>query len=159
MEKAYWVSSVCLGLRLFLVLAIYSSAPQESMATGIHLQHEAATAQDSRYELGHRKPGKRSFTDDHNQIKLNRCTALGLVVYNISFKWGRTRFVPLKWTEISRICIRQWTAFHVRCTGKPSYSAVKLSLWPDPERRFLREHSESNVHLTFLSISHSISSD
>lgn len=50
-------------------------------------------------------------------------------------------------------------AFHASCPGKPSYSAATLSLWSDPERHFLWEHSESNVHLTFLSISHSISSD
>lgn len=57
MEKAYGVSSVCLGPGLFLVLVIYPSAPPESMATATHLQHEAAAAQGCRYELGHRKPG------------------------------------------------------------------------------------------------------
>lgn len=80
---------VWLGSRFFLVLVIYPSA-------AIHLQHEAAKAQGSKYELRHRKPGKRSFINNHNQIKLNRCTVLGFVVLNISFKLDRTRFVPLK---------------------------------------------------------------
>lgn len=80
---------------MFLVLVIYPSAPLESMATATHLQHEAGSPQGSRYELGHRKPGKRSFIDDHNQIKLKRYTVLEFVALNIFLKLDRTRFVPL----------------------------------------------------------------
>lgn len=38
------------------------------------------------------KSWKEKLFDNHNEIELNRCTVLGLVVFKISFKINRTKF-------------------------------------------------------------------